>query len=93
MTEKLSFTDKQKLREFSTTEAALQQILKEFLKAEKKRQELESRKVSKGKLTSESKHRIKVGNHPHKNMPSKPAILRRRKYKWRILEMYLKLKE
>ena len=45
MTEKLSFTDKQKLREFSTTVAALQQILKEFLEAEKKRPKLESRKL------------------------------------------------
>ena len=32
-----SFTDKQKLREFSTTKLALQQILKELLWAEKKR--------------------------------------------------------
>ena len=30
-----SFTDKQKLREFSTTRLALQQMLKELLKAEK----------------------------------------------------------
>ena len=30
-----SFTDKQKLREFSTTKPALQQILKELLEAEK----------------------------------------------------------
>ena len=32
-----TFTDKQKLREFSNTKPALQQILKELLQAEKKR--------------------------------------------------------
>ena len=31
------FTDKQKLREFSSTRSALQQILKELLQAEEKR--------------------------------------------------------
>ena len=46
-----------------------------------------------GKLTGKGTCTAKVGNHPHKNMPSKPAILRRGKYKRRILEMYLKLKE
>ena len=34
-----TFTDKQKLREFSNTKPALQQILKELLQAEKKRQQ------------------------------------------------------
>ena len=32
-----SFTDKQKLREFSTTKPALQEMLKEFLKHKKRR--------------------------------------------------------
>ena len=40
-----SFTDKQKLREFSTTKSALQQMLKELLQAEKKRPQLETRKL------------------------------------------------
>ena len=84
-----SFTDKQKLREFSATRSALQQMLKELLYAEKKRPQLETRKLTNGK----GKHRIKVGNHPHTNMISKPAIVRRGQYKFRILEMHLKLRD
>ena len=45
------------------------------------------------KFTSKGKHTVKVENHPHKNMISKPAIMRRGEYKCRILEMYLKLKD
>ena len=45
------------------------------------------------KLTSKRKHTVKVGNHPHTNMVSKPAIVRRGEHKCRILEMHLKLKE
>ena len=44
------------------------------------------------KLTSIGKHKIKVGNHLHTNMTSKPAIVRR-EHKCRILEMHLKLKD
>ena len=44
-------------------------------------------------LAGKGKHTIKVGNHPHTNMISKPAIMRRGKYKCRILEMHLKLKD
>ena len=33
------------------------------------------------KLTSKGKHTIKVGNHPHTNMISKPAVMRRGDYK------------
>ena len=40
-----SFTDKQKLGEFSTTRAALEQMLKEVLQGEKKRSQLETRKL------------------------------------------------
>ena len=40
-----SFTDKQKLREFSTTRPASQQMLKELLYVEKKRPQLEIRKL------------------------------------------------
>ena len=36
-----NFTDKQKLREFSTTKTALQQILKELLSAGNRREEKE----------------------------------------------------
>ena len=45
-----------------------------------------------GKLTGKGKHTVKVGNHPHTNMISKPAIMRRGEYKCKILEMHLKLK-
>ena len=30
-----------------------------------------------GKLTSKGKHTVKVGNNPHTNMISKPAVMRR----------------
>ena len=40
-----------------------------------------------GKLTGKGKHTIKVGNHPHTNMISKLAIVRRGEYKCRILEI------
>ena len=40
-----SFTGKQKLREFSITKPALQQILKGHLKSEKKRPQLEIKKL------------------------------------------------
>ena len=88
-----SFTDKQKLKQFSTTRTALQQMLKEHLKAEKKSPQLETRKLQMGKLTSKGKHTVKVGNHPHRNMISKPAVVRRGEHKCRILEMHLKLKD
>ena len=45
------------------------------------------------KLRGKGKHTVEVGNHPHTNMISKPAIVRRGEYKCRILEMYLKLKD
>ena len=44
-----NFTDKPKLKEFSTTKAALQQMLKELPWAEKKRPQLETRKLQNGK--------------------------------------------
>ena len=46
-----------------------------------------------GKLTSKGKHTVKVGNHQHKNMISKPAIVRRGAYKCRRLDMHLKLSD
>ena len=46
-----------------------------------------------GKLTTKGKHTAEVGNHPHTNMISKPAIVRKGKYNYRILEMQLKLKD
>ena len=85
-----SFTDKQKLKQFSTTRTALQQMLKEHLKAEKKSPQLETRKLQMGKLTSKGKHTVKVGNHAHTNMVSKPVILRGGEYKRRIFEMHLR---
>ena len=46
-----------------------------------------------GKLTSKGKHTVKLGNHPHINMISKPAIVRRGEHKRKMLEMHLKLKD
>ena len=44
-----------------------------------------------GKFSSKGKHKVKVGNQPHANMMPKQEIVRRGKYKCRILEMHLKL--
>ena len=44
-----------------------------------------------GKFSSKGKHKVKVGNQPHTNMMPKQEIVRRGKYKCRILEMHLKL--
>ena len=61
---------------------------------EKKRPQLEIRKLRMGKLTSKGKHTVKVGNHPHtNNLISKSAIVRGGEYKCRILEMHLKLRD
>ena len=46
-----------------------------------------------GKLTSKGEHTVKVGNHPHKNVISKPVIVREGDYKCRISEMHLKLRD
>ena len=46
-----------------------------------------------GKLTGKDKHTIKVGNHPHANISSKPVMVREGEYKARIFEMHLKLRE
>ena len=45
------------------------------------------------KLTSKGKHTIKVENHPHTNIISKPVIIRGQEYKCRILEIRLKLRD
>ena len=46
-----------------------------------------------GKLISKGKHKVKVGNHLHTNMISKPAIVGRGEHKCRILEMHWKLSD
>ena len=84
-----SFTNKQKLKEFSTTKPSLQQMLK----VEKKRPQLETRKLPMQNLIGKGKRTIKVGNRSHTNMVSKPALVRRGKYKYGILEMHLKLRD
>ena len=60
---------------------------------EKKRPQLETRKLQMGKLTSKGKHTAKVGNYPHTIMISKTTIMRRGEYKCSILEMHLKLRD
>ena len=46
-----------------------------------------------GKLTGKGKHTVKLGNHPHTNVISKPATMRRRGYKCRKWELPLKLRD
>ena len=46
-----------------------------------------------GKLTGKSKNTVKAGNHPHTNMISKPAAMRRGEYKCRKWELHLKLRD
>ena len=44
------------------------------------------------KLPSKGKHTVKVGNHVHTNVILKPTAVKR-KHKWRILEIHMKLKD
>ena len=46
-----------------------------------------------GKLTGKGKNIVKVGNHSHTDITSKPVIMREGEYKYRILEMHLKLRD
>ena len=46
-----------------------------------------------GKLTGKGKHIVKSVNHPHTNMISKQATMRRREYKCRKWELHLKLRD
>ena len=55
-----TFTDKQKLREFSNTKQALQHILKELLKTEKKRPQQETKIPQITKLTTKGIYTVNV---------------------------------
>ena len=44
---------------------------------EKERPQLDTRKLQIEKFTGKGKHTLKVGNHTHTNMISKPAIVSR----------------
>ena len=55
-----SFIDKQKLREFSNTKPALQQILKELPQAEKKRPQPETKIPQMTRLTSKGIYTVKI---------------------------------
>ena len=88
-----SFTDKQKLREFSTSKPALYQLLKEFPQAEKQKPQLEIRILKVKKLTGKGKDNLKVGYQPLTNMISKLASMRCGEYKCRTLKMHLKLRD
>ena len=69
-----NFTDKQKLREFRITRPALKQMLNKILQTKKAK--TINKKVTNGKAYQKIQT-IKVGNHPHINMISKLAIVRR----------------
>ena len=69
-----SFTEKQKPKEFGTNKPALQQMVKEHIQVEKKRPQLETRKLQIINLTYKDKYKTKVGNIPQKNMISKLEI-------------------
>uniref|UniRef100_A0A8D1VY65 L1 transposable element dsRBD-like domain-containing protein n=1 Tax=Sus scrofa TaxID=9823 RepID=A0A8D1VY65_PIG len=88
-----SFTDKQKLREFSNTKPALQQILKELLQAEKKRPHSETKIPQMTRLTSKGIYTVKIKNHPCIIMLPKSEVLRRGGCKYRTLEMHLQLSD
>ena len=51
------------------------------------------RKLQVRKLSDKGKHTVNVGNYSYTNKISKPAMVRRAKYKWRILELHLKLRD
>uniref|UniRef100_A0A8D0UAC4 L1 transposable element RRM domain-containing protein n=1 Tax=Sus scrofa TaxID=9823 RepID=A0A8D0UAC4_PIG len=88
-----TFTDKQKLREFSNTKPALQQILKELPSAEKKRQQQETKMPQMARLTSKGIYTVKIRNHSSTIIPPKSEIMRTGGYKCRALEMNLQLRE
>ena len=88
-----TFTDKQKLREFSNTKPALQQILKELLQAEKKRQQQETKIPQMTRLTSKGIYTVEIQNHPCTITPPKSEIKGRGGYKCRTPEMNLQLRE
>ena len=54
-------------------------MLKESVQAEKKRPQLETRKLQNGKFHGKAKQIVKVRNNPHTNI-SKPVTVRGRKY-------------
>ena len=45
------------------------------------------------RLTGKDIDIVKAGNHPHTNMLPKPEIVRRVGYKYRILKMYLQIRD
>ena len=87
-----SFTDKQKLKEFSTTRPNLQKMLKELLYVEKKDRNWKQENYE-WKAHQKVKHTVKVGSHLHTNMISNPATVRRKEHKCSILKMHLKEKD
>ena len=60
---------------------------------EKKRPQLEPRKLPMTKLISKDKHTVKAGNHPHTNIKSKSAMMRREEYKCKMFKMHLQLRD
>ena len=88
-----TFSDKQKLREFSNTKTASQQILKKLLYAEKKRLQQETKIPQMTRLTDKGIYTVKIWNHPCTNMPPESEFVRRGGHKCRPLEMYLQLRD
>ena len=72
-----NFTAKQKLREFTTTKPVFPQRLMELLLVEKKRPQIETRKLRMENFAVKCKHTVKVGNNLHTNMIIKLAIVKR----------------
>ena len=66
------FTDKQKLREFSTIKPALQQNAKEIYLGGNEKAKTKNKKLQMQKFICKGIHRVKIGNHSHTNMISKP---------------------
>ena len=52
-----------------------------------------TRKSEMGKIIDKGRHTVKIGNHPHINMLSKAATMKRGEYRGRKWELHLKLKE
>ena len=59
---------------------------------EKKRPQLETRKLQMGKLIGKGKYKINAGNHSLTNTISKLASVRGGEYKCKILKMKMHLK-
>ena len=82
-----SFSNKQKLREFSTSKQALHQLLMELLSGEKEMPQVEIRILKMKKFSGKGKDNMKAGIYPWTNMISKLVSMRKKEDKRRAMKI------